>query len=85
MGAALSRQPAGEGDQPQPTRRTRAPRTSRVRHTLDLEPATHKQLKMYCLEHEAHLADVFRVLGELLLEDEQLAERVADRLYQQRQ
>lgn len=81
MGAALARQPAaGDDEQPRRPREARPPRTEPVRITLDLEPALHKRVKHFAVDHEAHLADVFRILGRRLLEDKELAAHVVEQL-----
>lgn len=51
-----------------------------VRFTLDLDRETHRALKRYAVEHDAHAADVCRVLLGLLDTDPRLAARVAERL-----
>lgn len=65
----------------------RAPRTDPIRVTLDLEPAQHKALKRWCAMTtidadltNVSLASVLRILGDLLVSDDDLADKVKARL-----
>jgi hypothetical protein len=65
----------------------RAPRTKPVRVTLDLAPAQHRALKAWCNQAAldgqlptVNLAHVFRILGDLLLNESDVTERVQTRL-----
>lgn len=79
MSAALQRQPRTDSTA-EPAPRPRPVRTALVRMTVDLEPALHRSIKRWALEHDTTQAEVTRVLLQLLADDETLAGRVADRL-----
>lgn len=59
-----------------------APRIRPVRITVDLDPQTHKALKLWSLTtgNGAALADVVRALSEQLLSDTGFAETIATKL-----
>lgn len=59
------------------------PRVKPIRVTLDLTPRQHRQLKRWCNAAaveldlaEVKLAPVLRILGDQLINDEQLTQRV---------
>ncbi|MDQ1041767.1 hypothetical protein [Streptomyces sp. V4I2] len=67
-------------------------RTEPIRVTLDLKPRQHAELKRWCNGAavdtglpEVALAPVLRILGELLVENEELAEQVRAELIKRAQ
>lgn len=69
------------------TKAAKAPRTKPIRVTLDLEPKQHMALKQWCnaaaVETQlpnVSLATVYRILGDLLVTDDAIAEQVQARL-----
>ena len=66
---------------------SKAPRTKPVRVTLDLPPTLHRELKRFCAQsaldldlNDVPLAQVLRAMGRTVLEDEDIAASVLERL-----
>lgn len=74
MGASLNR--TGRPTAP----RLKGPRTKPVRITVDFPPDLHRRLKVWCVQNDASLADVQRVLSTRLLDDPELAMWLLERL-----
>lgn len=70
--------PAAAGDQS--TRRTKRERERMVRVSVDLPRPQHKYLRDFAYDAESDGMSVVRALLEEMLEDEDLAGRIVDRL-----
>lgn len=67
-------------DRTPPVRRGRRRGGERVRITVDLERGTHRALRLFAVEADAHAAEVVRLLIDRLLRDPGFAEQIRTEL-----